>query len=159
MPRSRPTSNPISYHKWTKQFYVTRAGRRIYLGSDKEQALKKYHRLGLGFELIQQEAAPPVQQANWWSPKDTLKRYKGWVGRFIENHSRLKVADFKKRTGGRIMNLMTSDEYKPCKKAILKAYENHATTYGQTRPPQRSSARCSKGFDSIIAHSSKAFQQ
>lgn len=32
------------------------------------------------------------------------------------------VADFKKRTGGRIMNLITSDEYKPYKKAILKAY-------------------------------------
>lgn len=32
------------------------------------------------------------------------------------------VADFKQRTGGRIMNLMTSDEYKPYKKAILKAY-------------------------------------
>jgi len=32
------------------------------------------------------------------------------------------VFDFKKRTGGRIMNLMTSDEYKPYKRAILKAY-------------------------------------
>ncbi len=32
------------------------------------------------------------------------------------------VADFKKRTDGRIMNLITSDEYKPYKKAILKAY-------------------------------------
>lgn len=32
------------------------------------------------------------------------------------------VADFKKRTGGRIMNLITSDEYRPYKKAILKAY-------------------------------------
>jgi IS1 family transposase len=32
------------------------------------------------------------------------------------------VTDFKKRTDGRIMNLITSDEYKPYKKAILKAY-------------------------------------
>jgi IS1 family transposase len=32
------------------------------------------------------------------------------------------VADFKKRTNGRIMNLITSDEYKPYKRAILKAY-------------------------------------
>ena len=32
------------------------------------------------------------------------------------------VFDFKKRTNGRIMNLMTSDEYKPYKRAILKAY-------------------------------------
>jgi IS1 family transposase len=32
------------------------------------------------------------------------------------------VADFKRRTGGRMMNLITSDEYKPYKKAILQAY-------------------------------------
>jgi IS1 family transposase len=32
------------------------------------------------------------------------------------------VADFKKRTDGSIMNLITSDEYKPYKKALLKAY-------------------------------------
>jgi len=47
MSRSRPASNPISYHKHTKQFCVTRAGKRIYLGSDKEEALKEYHRMGL----------------------------------------------------------------------------------------------------------------
>jgi hypothetical protein len=108
MARSRPASNPISYHKWTKQFYVTRAGKRIYIGSDKEQALKRYHRLGLGFELIQQEPAAPIeitikelanrfisaQQANWRTPKDTLKCYKDWLGRFIEDYSRLRVADF-----------------------------------------------------------------
>jgi hypothetical protein len=61
MPRSRPTSNPISYHKWTKQFYVTRSDRRIYLGPDKEEALKRYHRLGLGVALIIQEPASPVE--------------------------------------------------------------------------------------------------
>jgi len=32
------------------------------------------------------------------------------------------VVDFKKRTRDRLMNLITSDEYKPYKKAILKAY-------------------------------------
>src|SRR4030043_2380033 len=37
------------------------------------------------------------------------------------------VADFKKRTDGRIMNLITSDEYKPYKKAILKAYGKNTT--------------------------------
>jgi IS1 family transposase len=36
------------------------------------------------------------------------------------------VTDFKRRTGGRIMNLITSDEYKPYKKAILKAYGENA---------------------------------
>ncbi len=48
MSRSRPASNPVSYHKHTKQYYVTRGGKRIYLGTDKEEALKKYHRLGVG---------------------------------------------------------------------------------------------------------------
>lgn len=37
------------------------------------------------------------------------------------------VVDFKKRTGDRIMNLITSDEYKPYKKAILKAYGQETT--------------------------------
>jgi IS1 family transposase len=32
------------------------------------------------------------------------------------------VQDFKKRTGNRPMNLLTSDEYKPYRKAILRAY-------------------------------------
>jgi IS1 family transposase len=32
------------------------------------------------------------------------------------------VEDFKKRTDGRAMNLISSDEYKPYKRAILKAY-------------------------------------
>lgn len=40
------------------------------------------------------------------------------------------VEDFKRRTGGRAMNLITSDEYKPYKKAILKAY-------GRTVQPRR----------------------
>ena len=41
--------------------------------------------------------------------------------RTVKNVEKL-VADFRKRTGGRTMNLITSDEYKPYKKAILKAY-------------------------------------
>lgn len=108
MSRSRPASNPISYHKYTKQYYITRGGRRIYLGSDKNQALAKYHQLGLGVEPVQRELAPPVtitaknlanrflvaQQANWRSPKTTLKCYKDWLGRFIKDHPQLRIADF-----------------------------------------------------------------
>jgi hypothetical protein len=108
MSRSRPASNPVSYHKQTKQYYLTRGGRRTYLGPDKEEALKKYHRLGLGLELPRKELAPAVeisvkelanrfiatQQANWRSPKETLKSYKDWLGRFIKDHPRLKVANF-----------------------------------------------------------------
>lgn len=41
------------------------------------------------------------------------------------------VLDFKQKTRGRLMNLMTSDEYKPYKRAILKAY-------GRTVKPPRS---------------------
>jgi integrase len=108
MPRSRPASNPISFHKHTKQYYVTRGRKRIYLGSDKEQALIKYHRLGLGVKSIQQEPAPPVeitikelanrfivaQQANWRNPKTTLKCYRDWLGRFLKDHPRLKAVNF-----------------------------------------------------------------
>jgi len=108
MPRSGPASNPISFHKHTKQYYVTRGGKRIYLGSDNEQALLQYHRLGLGLESALQESVPPLeitikelanrfiaaQQANWRNPKTTLKCYKDWLGRFLKDHPRLKVANF-----------------------------------------------------------------
>ena len=108
MSRSGPASNPISFHKHTKQYYVTRGGKRTCLGSDKEQALIKYYRLGLGLELAPQEPGPPVeitikelanrfiaaQQANWRNPKTMLKCYKDWLGRFIKDHPWLKVADF-----------------------------------------------------------------
>jgi IS1 family transposase len=49
--------------------------------------------------------------------------------RTVQNVEAL-VEDFKRRTGGRAMNLITSDEYKPYKKAILKAY-------GRTVQPRR----------------------
>jgi hypothetical protein len=79
MSRSRPATNPVSYHKHTKQYYVTRSGKRIYLGSDKKEALKKHHRLGLGYGACQQTSVPSVvltikelanrfiaaQHANW----------------------------------------------------------------------------------------------
>jgi integrase len=107
MPRSRPTSNPVSYHKHTKQYYVTRDSRRIYLGSDKEQALEKYHRLGLGLQLPAVEEVAPnplisvkelanrfiaAQRANWRNPETTLTCYKGWLGRFLRDHPRLMAS-------------------------------------------------------------------
>jgi len=108
MSRSRPASNPISFHKHTKQYYVTRGGKRIYLGSDKEQALEKYHRLGLGLQLTAVEEIAPnplisakelanrfiaAQRANWRNPETTLKCYTGWLGRFLRDHPRLMAAD------------------------------------------------------------------
>ncbi|MHC4533802.1 MAG: tyrosine-type recombinase/integrase [Planctomycetota bacterium] len=108
MSRSRPASNPISFHKQTKQYYVTRRRKRIYLGTDKDEALKKYYKLELNLESALQESSPPivitikelanrfisVQQANWRNPKATLNSYKDWLGRFLKDHPRLKAANF-----------------------------------------------------------------
>lgn len=49
--------------------------------------------------------------------------------RTAENVEKL-MQDFRQRTGGRTMNLITSDEYKPYKRAILKAYGR------RVRPPR-----------------------
>ena len=48
------------------------------------------------------------------------------------------VTDFKQHTEGRVMNLMTTDEYPVYETAILEAYgkDSPARTHGQTRPPQ-----------------------
>ena len=43
-------------------------------------------------------------------------------GKRTEEHVHLLVQDFKKRTGGRLMNLMTSDEYPAYRTAIFEAY-------------------------------------
>lgn len=46
--------------------------------------------------------------------------------RTAENAERL-LADFKRRTGGRMMRLLTTDEYAPYQQAILKAYGRRVT--------------------------------
>jgi hypothetical protein len=108
MPRTTPTPNPASYHKHTKQYYVMRGGKRNYLGSDKHQALKRYHRVGLGLGPVQEEMAPLVditiedlanrslvaQRANWRNPKTTLISYKDWLGRFISTTFRVAFMRF-----------------------------------------------------------------
>ena len=48
MPRSRPASDPISFPKPTGQYYVTRGGKRLYLGADRDEAIRRYHRRSLG---------------------------------------------------------------------------------------------------------------
>ena len=58
MSRSRPTSYPLSYHKYIGQYYITRAGKRIYLEADRDEALEKYHRINLGLA----EPKKPVKQ-------------------------------------------------------------------------------------------------
>lgn len=107
MPRSRPASNPLSFHKATGQHYVTRGGRRVYLGAERNAALARYHRLALGLEqavepnfdltLTAKEMANrfiTAQQANWLSPQTTVRCYLNWLGRFLADHPRLVAADF-----------------------------------------------------------------
>jgi IS1 family transposase len=55
------------------------------------------------------------------------------------------VADFKKRTRDHLMNLMTSDEYKPYKRAILKAYGK------KTTPPHTGKRGRPKGSRRVAA--------
>ncbi len=60
-------------------------------------------------------------------------------GKRTETHTQLLVEDFQKRTGGRLMNLMTSDEYPAYRKAIYEAY---AAVQEQSRTgPARASAQ------------------
>jgi len=60
MPRSRPSSDPISFHKPTGQFYVTRGGSRVYLGADRDAAIERYYRLALGLAEVPKLTFPPV---------------------------------------------------------------------------------------------------
>jgi len=107
MPRSRPSSDPISFHRPTGQFYVTRGGGRIYLGADRDTAIERYHRLALGLaEVPKQDATGPIsakelanrfvasQQANWRSPDTTMRGYLDWLKRFLEDHPRLQAEEF-----------------------------------------------------------------
>jgi len=65
--------------------------------------------------------------------------------------------DFKKRTDGRIMNLMTSDEYKPYKKAILKAYSRKTTPYatGKRGRPRGSRQVPAEGLNYATVHKTR----
>jgi len=122
MPRSRPASNPLSFHQATGQHYVTRGGRRVYLGADRNAALARYHRLALGLEqealaprrapalMFGQEVEPAhdctitvkelanrfvaAQQANWRAPAETKCGYLNWLKRFLTDHPRLLAANF-----------------------------------------------------------------
>jgi integrase len=107
MPRSRPVSDPPSFHNSTGQHYVTRGGKRIYLGADREAALHKYHRLAAGIPEPQAADGSPgmsakelasrflqAQQANWRNPESTFESYQGWLARFLEDHPGLRADAF-----------------------------------------------------------------
>lgn len=107
MPRSRPASSPLSHHKLTGQYYVTRGGKRIYLSAAREEALQKYHRFALGLPKPEAAARTPslsakelahrfltAQQANWKNPDTTLTSYRDWIGRFLKDHPGQRAEDF-----------------------------------------------------------------
>jgi len=106
MSRSRPASSPLSFHKPTGQYYVTRNRKRVYLGSDQDGALEKYHRLALGLGPIERPRSPVMlttkelanrfiaaQEANWSCAGTTLQGYRNWLGRFLADHPRLRAED------------------------------------------------------------------
>jgi hypothetical protein len=68
------------------------------------------------------------------------------------------VFDFKKRTKGRIMNLMTSDEYKPYKKTILKAYgrKTKPLKTGKRGRPKGSRLVPEKGLKYATVHKTRS---
>jgi len=72
-----------------------------------------------------EEPADARQGGNWdhvaYAPEHRLV-VSVVPGKRTEDHSHRLVQDFQQRTGGRIMNLMTSDEYPAYKTAIFEAY-------------------------------------
>jgi IS1 family transposase len=72
------------------------------------------------------------QKGDWWDHKgyDPKNRLVVCVvpGARNSENAEETVAQFKQRTGGRAMNHITSDEHRPYKEAILRAYGVEATT-------------------------------
>ncbi|HWL95623.1 MAG TPA: site-specific integrase [Phycisphaerae bacterium] len=107
MPRSRKASDPISFHSWTGQYYTTRGGKRVYLGSDHDEALQRFYRLALAQspEALQRDTEPitckelanrflAAQEANWRNPATTSYCYKDWLHHFLADHEGLLAAEF-----------------------------------------------------------------
>ena len=107
MGRSRPASDPISFHRPTVQYYVIREGKRVYLGADGEITLEEYHRpalraprlepVGRTVPISMKEPANGflgAHQANWRNPKATLRCYREWLGRFLSDHAGLEAGAF-----------------------------------------------------------------
>jgi hypothetical protein len=78
------------------------------------------------------------QKGEWWDHKGYDPEHRLVVcvvpgARNSENAEEV-VAQFRRRTGGRPMDLITSDEHRPYKEAILQAYGVEATTTPSGRP-------------------------
>ena len=71
------------------------------------------------------------------------------VGKRTAEAAREVVADFRRRTGGRLMRLMTSDEYAPYAEAIRSAYGagGDAAADGPAGPAARAAHGAAGGAD------------
>ena len=79
-----------------------------------------------------------AQKGDWWDHKGYDPEHRLVVcvvpgARDAESAEEV-VAQFQRRTGGRAMNQITSDEHRPYKEAILQAYGVEATTTPSGRP-------------------------
>jgi hypothetical protein len=75
-------------------------------------------------------------------------------GKRTEEKVRQLVQDFKERTGGRLMNLLTSDEYAPYKAAIFEAYavEQEQPRTGRPGRPRKPRKVLPKGVRYATVH-------
>lgn len=79
-------------------------------------------------------------------------------GKRTEEKTHQLVQDFKKRTGGRIMNLLTSDEYPAYKTAIFEAYAVTQEQLRTGRPgrPRKPKKVLPKGLKYATVHKERA---
>ena len=79
-----------------------------------------------------------AQKGDWWDHKGYDPEHRLVVcvvpGARNSENAEETVAQFKRRTGGRDMNSITSDEHRPYQEAILQAYGVEATTTPGGRP-------------------------
>ena len=75
-------------------------------------------------------------------------------GKRTEEKVQQLVQDFKERTDGRIMNLLTSDEYPAYKKAIFEAYavEEPPPRTGRPGRPRKAQKKLPKHFTYATVH-------
>jgi hypothetical protein len=83
-----------------------------------------------------------AQRGDWWDHKGYDPEHRLIVcvvpgARNAENAEET-VTQFQRRTGGRAMNQITSDEHRPYKEAILRAYGVEATTTPRGLPVRAS---------------------
>jgi len=79
------------------------------------------------------------------------------VGRRTEGHTQLLVEDFHRRTVGRVMNLMTSDENPAYAQAILEAYGESASPRPTGRPgrPRKAHKKLPKNLVYATVHKTR----